>query len=207
MWWALAMMACKNKQADVPKRLEGTWEVAQIEVAGGEVEAKVAVTNGHPGCTWGRIVMAFDPDDPATSQVEMTDAIPGHLSTTTDVLCPTQVGGEMFGCTVTARVPATWQVRAGKWVVADGATVRNRTRPLDTGAIASGTSCEAKVSAGDYEVVQVRGQKWKWEMRTPEGTVYRLRAPQSERPDFVAALQRQQAESASPVASQSGGGQ
>jgi hypothetical protein len=116
------------------------------------------------------------------------DRLPGHLTSNTDVLCPTQQSGEMFGCSVSARVPAEWDVHAGKWIVADGATVRNRTRPVDVAAIASGTSCEAKVSAGEYLVEQIRGQKWKWEMLTPSGHgVYRLRAPQSDRPDFVAA--------------------
>jgi hypothetical protein len=204
--WALAIVACKGNQVDVPKRIEGTWEVHQIEVGETAVEAAVAVTNGHPGCTWGRIIMSFELDGGVDPMAAPADRLPGHLTSNTDVLCPTQQSGEMFGCSVSARVPAEWDVHAGKWIVADGATVRNRTRPVDVAAIASGTSCEAKVSAGEYLVEQIRGQKWKWEMLTPSGTVYRLRAPQSDRPDFVAALQRQQQEASSPLADGSEGG-
>jgi hypothetical protein len=197
--WALAMLACKGNQPDLPKKIVGTWEVHQVEVAAGEVDAMVAVTNGHPGCTWGRMTLTFEEDAVLPEAPAVEGMAPGHFTATTDVMCPTKDKGEVFGCTVSARVPADWDVVGGKWVVAQGTTVRNRTRPIDTMAMASGTACEAKVSSGEYEVVTVRGQKWKWEMRTPDGTVYRLRAPQNERPDFVAALQREQRAASAPV--------
>ncbi len=196
--WALAMFACKGNQADVPKKIVGTWEVHQVEVAGGEVDGGTAVTNTHPDCTWGRLTMTFEEDAPTEGAEKTPDRISGHVSATTDVLCPTKVPGEMFGCTVSARAAAEWDVKRGHWVVPHGSTVRNRTRPLDAAAIASGTTCEAKVATGNYEVVPVRNQKWKWEMRTPDGTVYRLRMPTSDRPDFVAALQKIQRDAPAP---------
>ena len=203
--WAVVMLGCRGSQSDLPKKIVGTWELHQVEVAGGEVDAQTAVTNGHPGCTWGRMTLSFeegsDEGSGGKAKAEKgAERVPGFLSSTTDVLCPTNTTGELYGCTVSARVPAEWDVKAGKWVVTSGTTVRNRTRPLDASAMAGGTTCEAKVSSGDYPVVTVRGQKWKWEMRTPDGTVFRLRAPTSEHPDFVAAIQRQQRMAASPVA-------
>ena len=50
------------------------------------------------------------------------------------------------------------------------------------------TDCHVSLPAGDYVVAKVsRKPGWKWEMRSPEGTVYRL-AQAEERPDFVEAL-------------------
>lgn len=193
--WALAMLACKGNQADLPKKIVGTWEVHQVEVAGGEVDGPQAAVTSHPDCSWGRLTLTFEEDPlPEGTDKAQASTVPGHVTATTDVLCPTKTTGELFGCTVSARAAAAWDVKGGKWVVPQGSTVKNRTRPLDATAISSGTSCEARLPSGEYEVVSVRNQKWKWEMRTPEGMVYRLRMPTSDRPDFVAALQRQQRE-------------
>jgi hypothetical protein len=185
--WAVSMLACMGDQVEGPKRIVGTWEVHQVELPEGVVEGEVAATAGHPGCGWGRQLLAFEESAGAPAGADLA---PGWISVTTDVLCPTEAPGEMFGCTVTARAPAAWDLRAGKWVVPAGAVVESRTRPLDEAAIASGTTCRAEVATGDHLVVPVRGEKWKWEMRTPDGKVLRLRAPDHEKPDFVEAMRR-----------------
>ena len=96
--------------------------------------------------------------------------------------------GAALAAPLAAQVPAAWDVAAGSWKVTEAASATSRTLGVGDGAIELPTTCSVAVQAGDYPVARVRNQRWKWEMRTPDGTVYRLRQPDSDRPDFVSAL-------------------
>ncbi len=182
----LFAFGCPADQNAPPEQLAGRWEVYQLELASGVVDAQDAVRAAYPDCVWGRQIWEFEAPS-GTAEAKTS----GYLSATTDVLCPVrkvEQETEYYGCTVTTRVPATWDATSGRWKVADGAVSRSRTLPMDTAAIPGPTVCEARIDAGEYLAVKVRGEKWKWEMRTPDGAVTRLRQPDTERPDFVAAL-------------------
>lgn len=194
--FVLSLAACTNDKPPLPEKIQGLWELHQVETAGGQVDALDTVLARYPGCTWGRMTWTFEAD---------------HLKVGHDVLCPGAMD-EYYGCEVAARVPAVWNETAGSWKVEYPVAVRSRTvgmgddrpgapasaenpgaqRPDElgsTGALGVPTSCEVTLAAGDYPVARVRNQDWRWEMRTPDGTVYRLRLPESDRPDFVAAIQ------------------
>lgn len=186
--FALFAIACQGDKNAAPEELVGTWQLHQVEIATGEVDATEALLPSYPGCLWGRQIWSFSDDGGENKDGKRT----GHLEATTDILCPVKKpggkGDEYYGCTVTARVPASWDVAKGAWIVTDGTQARARTLPLDTAAIQGPTACEARVDAGEYPVARVRGEKWRWEMRTPDGAVVRLRTPDTERPDYVTAL-------------------
>jgi hypothetical protein len=170
----LVLAACTGDSSDPPVKITGLWELHQVETAKGEIAGVDAVLSRYPGCVWGRSTWSFTDD---------------HVEAAIDVLCPaSEAKDEMYGCTVTAAVPAAWNATAGSWQIADAAAATSRTLGVGDGAIEVPTSCSVQVAAGDYLVRKVRNQRWKWEMRTPDGTVYRLRQPDSDRPDFVTAL-------------------
>jgi hypothetical protein len=128
-------------------------------------------------------------DDPVIEAPENDEDVDrAHLVAGLDVLCPASVG-DYYGCEVSARVPATWDEDAGKFVVEYPVAARSRTIGIGDDAIPGPTSCEVAVPAGDFPVVRVRNREWRWEMRTPNGKVYRLRLPRSDRPDFVSPIQ------------------
>lgn len=168
---ALLLVACTGSEDAPPEQIEGLWELHQIETDGQDVDASAALLAPTPDCSWARQTWRFQGD---------------HLEVGTDVLCPV-APGEHAGCQVRARVPATWDPR-GHWVVGEPVTARSRTVGLGDGAMTRPTACAVTVAAGEYPVVRVRGQKWRWEMRTPAGTVYRLKPPDTDRPDFAGAM-------------------
>jgi hypothetical protein len=86
-------------------------------------------------------------------------------------------------------VPATWDAEAGKFTVAYPVAARSRTIGVADDAIPGPTSCEVSIPAGEYPVLRVRNQDWRWEVRSPSGKVLRLSLPKSDRPDFVSAIQ------------------
>lgn len=184
----LSLAACKSDQPPVPEKIQGLWELHQVETEGGEVDALDTVLARYPGCTWGRMTWSFEED---------------HLEVGHDVLCPGESNtrgadptaappteAEYYGCEVAARVPAVWSVNGavGSWKVEYPVAVRSRTVGRGDDALSIPTSCEVTLAAGEYPVARVRNHDWRWEMRTPDGTVYRLRLPESDRPDFVAAI-------------------
>ena len=177
----LSLVACKTDQPPVPEKIQGLWELHQVETEGGEVDALDTVLARYPGCTWGRMTWTFEDD---------------HLKVGHDVLCPgvstgaSPMEAEYYGCQVAARVPATWSVigSVGSWKVEYPVAVRSRTVGRGDEALSIPTSCEVTLAPGDYPVARIRNHDWRWEMRTPDGTVYRLRLPESDRPDFVAAI-------------------
>lgn len=178
----LTLLACQGDTNAPPEKISGLWELHQVETAKGEVAGVDAVLSRYPGCVWGRSTWKFTDD---------------HVEAAIDVLCPASANrDEMYGCTVAASVPAVWDVAGGSWKVSDPAAATSRTLGVGDGAIAVPTTCSVQVPAGDYPVARVRNQRWKWEMRTPDGTVYRLRQPDSDRPDFVTALQKREAAAA-----------
>jgi hypothetical protein len=176
----LLLAACNGDKNALPEKIAGVWEVHQVETGKGEIDGLAAVLAAYPGCVWGRTTWDFTDD---------------HVEVSTDVLCPASVtNDEFYGCSVTAKVPAAWDVKGGSWTVSEASTATSRTVGTGDGAMQTPTACRVTVEAGDYPVARVHGQKWRWEMRTPAGNVYRLSQPESDRPDFVAALQRREAE-------------
>lgn len=176
---ALALgSGCAPQEKQLPEKIKGLWELHQVETAGGQIDARQLVEQRYPGCTWGRMTWTFDED---------------HVSVGYDVLCPAATG-DYYGCQVAARVPSAWDPEAGSWHIEYPAAARSRTIGRDEAAIPVPTACEVTLAAGDYQVVRVREPDWRWEMKTPEGTVYRLRLPESDRPDFVAAINASMAE-------------
>lgn len=175
---ALTTLGCQTPQKPLPEKIKGLWELHQVETAGGEVDEATIIAQRYPDCTWGRMTWTFDE---------------GHLAAGYDVLCPAATG-DFYGCQVSAQVPATWDPDKGQWHVDNGVGARSRTIGLEEDALPVPTSCEVTVAGGDYPVVRVRKPDWRWEMRTPEGTVYRLKLPESDRPDFVAAIKANLAE-------------
>ena len=170
----LLLVACTGDSSGPPEKITGLWELHQVETAKGEVAGVDAVLSRYPGCVWGRSTWKFSDD---------------HVEAAIDVLCPANAAkDEMYGCSVTASVPAAWDVAAGSWKVTEPAAATSRTLGVADGAIELPTTCSVQVPAGDYPVARVRNQRWRWEMRTPDGTVYRLKQPDSDRPDFVTAL-------------------
>jgi hypothetical protein len=159
--------------APLPEKIQGQWEVHQIETEGGIIAAEDAIAQQYPRCLWGRMTWTFDA---------------GHVALAYDVLCPA-AAGEYYGCEVSARVPAVWDEQAGAWSVEHPAYARSRTVGRGDEAISVPTSCQVAIQPGTYQLVRVRNQDWRWEMRSPDRmSVYRLRLPSSQRPDFVAAI-------------------
>lgn len=160
-------------QEPLPEKIQGRWEVHAIETEGGIVTAQEVIAQQYPRCLWGRITWTFDE---------------GHVSLGYDVLCPADAG-EFYGCEVSARVPAAWAEQAGAWEVAHPARARSRTVGRGDDSLTVPTSCQVTIQPGTYPVVRVRNQDWRWEMQSPDRTsVYRLKLPSSDRPDFVAAI-------------------
>lgn len=194
-----ALLACDDllsQQPPLPEKIEGMWELHALEIRDGQVvDALPDLLKSYPGCTWGRRTWTFNADHiqagldllcPAGPTGTVAAPVPGE---------PAEEGGrpqqEYFGCQVTVRVPAIWDTEAGLWKVAHRMKATSRTVGRDADAIGVPTSCSLELPAGDYAVARVPKQPWRWEMLTPEGVVYRLKLPDSDRPDFVAALRGQ----------------
>lgn len=172
---SLSPLACTPQAPDLPEKPKGLWELRQIKTEGGQIEGRTLVEQRYPGCTWGRMTWKFE------------DA---HVSVGYDLLCPA-AENDYYGCEVSVRVPAAWDPDRGQWHVDAPVSARSRTTGLSDEALPVPTSCEVSLPAGDYPVVRMsKKQEWQWEMQTPEGMVYCLQLPESDRPDFVAAMGR-----------------
>ena len=110
---------------------------------------------------------------------------PASVRATVDVLCPGS-GGEHVGCTVSAELPATWDP-SGRWQVTGSILARASAHGTGDKPLPS-SACFAALEPGNYPVAKARSQPWKWVVTTPSEQKIRLRRPDSERPDFVAAL-------------------
>ncbi len=157
----------------LPPKIEGMYQLHQLETASGEIESLDVVLGAYAQCDWGRQTWEFQGDR----------VVVGH-----DVLCPGFDDGERFACSVSVAVPAEWDKELGKWTIPHGATATSHTSGLDDAALQVPTECTVKVSAGTYPVARIRNQRWRWEMGQPDGTVLRLRIADSDRPDFVRAI-------------------
>jgi hypothetical protein len=212
------LLGCSmQQQPPLPEKIEGLWQLHQVETKdAGIVEAMDMLLQQYPDCSWGRMTWTFDADHiqagvdilcpadvPALILPVSTAPGAGSLGPgSPDAIAPPAPAvpaegddgpqHEFFGCQVTARVPAIWDTEAGSWKVEDTVKARSRTRGRDADALGVPTSCELTLPMGDYPVARVTRQPWRWEMLTPEGSVYRLKLPDSDRPDFVAALRGMQ---------------
>jgi hypothetical protein len=202
-----------QQQPPLPEKIEGLWQLHQVETKdAGIVEAMDMLLKQYPDCSWGRMTWTFDADhiqagvdilcpaDPPTPVIPVSTA-----PDSPDAIAPPPVldgenkpQHEYFGCQVSARVPAIWDTEGGSWKVENTVKARSRTKGRDADALGVPTSCELVLPTGDYPVARVTRQPWRWEMLTPDGSVYRLKLPDSDRPDFVAALRGQKGEGGEP---------
>jgi hypothetical protein len=198
-----------QQQPPLPEKIEGLWQLHQVETKdAGIVEAMDMLLKQYPDCSWGRMTWTFDADhiqagvDVLCPADKPAPVLP--VSTVPDAIAPAPPPtpiegedshlGEYFGCQVTTRVPAIWDTEGGSWKVEHTVKARSRTRGRDADALGVPTACELTLPMGDYPVARVTRQPWRWEMLTPDGSVYRLKLPDSDRPDFVAALRTLQGE-------------
>jgi hypothetical protein len=147
----------------------GSSAEGPMERIDGTWEVHAAATGGQ--CAWERRTYTFGPST---------------LRATVDVLCP-GAGGEHVGCSVSAELPASWD-ESGRWQVSGGPIVA-RASVQGTGVKAlPASTCFATLEPGHYVAAKVRGEPWKWEVTTPSEQELRLRRPDTDRPDYVAAL-------------------
>lgn len=175
------LLGCNQETNAPPPQISGLWQVHQVETGSGEIDGQAVALRQFPGCSWARQTWRFEGD---------------RLVVEHDVLCPSSVENEFVGCSVAAEVPATWEPTAGKWVVPASVRAKSRAVGLEAGALALPTACTVEVDAGDYPVLRMRGQDWRWEVGLPNGTVLRLRIPESDEPDFVMAMRQAKQEQA-----------
>jgi hypothetical protein len=173
----LAQLGLGNNDG-LPPKIEGLFELHQVETASGELEAVDVIMGRFPGCHWGRMTWEFQGDR----------VVVGH-----DLLCPGANDQENFGCSVSLALEATWNAEQGSWTIPLGGSATSRTKGMDTLALKVPTMCSVTVPAGNYPVARVRNQQWRWEMGQPDGTVLRLKVADSDRPDFVRALRFKEA--------------
>jgi hypothetical protein len=186
------LFGCPQEQDGKPPKLEGHWELMQIETSSGVLEGRDVVLSQFKGCDWARRTFTF------------TD---GKLKVENDILCRGKARDEYYGCQVAVEVPATWDELNGVWMVRTPVRGRARTRGLEEGALDVPTSCTVEVAAGQYKVARIRSEKWKWEVGVPDGTVYRLRTPDTDAPDFVLAMREARTPAAPPAPAPTEGGQ
>lgn len=169
-----SLAACfQQDEAAPPPRIEGLWQVHQVETTAEVVDGQKVAKSQFPGCDWARQTWAFGENALRV----------GH-----DVLCQGAESGEYLGCQVSVEVPASWDETAGVWTVAESVKARSRTRGAKLDSLEFPSSCSIEIEAGQYPVVETRKKDWSWEMATPAGYVLRLKIPDSDDPDFVMAM-------------------
>ncbi len=133
----------------------------EVETGGGIVRASDVVAGRHEGCAWGRELWRFEGDEAIVQN---------------DVLCPAGRADESFGCQVRVTGEATWDAARGVFVVPKRVGGMARFVGAKDSDIDPGhrTHCSVTLEAGEYPVARVRNGQWKWEMRTPAGSVLRL---------------------------------
>lgn len=190
----VSLLSACSEQNPLPEKIEGLWELHEIETTDkGTVNGRQNLLAAYPGCSWGRSTWTFGADHLQAGIVLLCDATPPSPPPVEGAQRQTEAHRDFYGCEVTVQVPASWDPEAGLWHVDDTVTARSKTRALDVDAIAKPTECQLTIPAGDYGVTRILHKPWRWEMRTPDlpptqGGLYRLKLPDSERPDFVAAL-------------------
>jgi hypothetical protein len=131
-------------------------------------------------CRWERATWTFGENTVASSL---------------DALCSDEAGHHA-GCTTTAVSPAGFDTATGRWMVERPIAVRSESTSVINEAEADphappdlpASACAATLDAGPYAFTKVRGEDWKYTMTTPGGASVRLKVPNSEHPDYVAAL-------------------
>ncbi|HHO53693.1 MAG TPA: hypothetical protein ENK18_23175 [Deltaproteobacteria bacterium] len=170
----LSLTAClQQDETSPPPRIEGLWQVHQVETTSKTVDGQERALEHFPGCGWARQTWSF-----GEQMIRV-----GH-----DVLCPGNSAEESVGCRVSVEVPASWDETAGVWTVTETAKARSRTRGVKSDSLDLPSDCSVEIEAGQYPVVEIRRQSWRWEMSTPAGYVLRLKIPDSDDPDFVIAM-------------------
>lgn len=171
----VTLFGCDQTNDAPPTRILGLWQVHEVETSTRPIPGEEVALSNFPGCNWARQTWNFSEE---------------MLRVEHDVLCPAGPrGDEYVGCQVAAEVPARWDQAASKWIVETSVRARSRAVALQPSALTIPTACTARIDAGDYQVARMPPrQEWAWEMGVPNGTVLRLKIPESEEPDFVAAM-------------------
>ncbi len=169
----LFLLACGSGSDGPPPRPDGTFAVLSVEMSGAEVDGRDVVTGRFPGCTWGQETLTFRE---SSMQVDVA------------VLCPQKGGVEAYGCEVGVTAAATWDAARGVFVVPHAVQGKGQFLAIrETGPSKALTGCDYTLEAGEWPVARVRNGSWKWEVRSPSGTVHRLDKASSE-PDFATAM-------------------
>lgn len=169
-----ALFGCDQTNDAPPTRILGLWQVHEVETSTRPIPGKEVALTNFPGCSWARQTWNFAEN---------------LLRVEHDVLCPTATGREYVGCQVAAEVPAIWKEAESKWIIETTVRGRSRAMALDAAGLQVPTACTIRIDAGDYQVARMPPrQEWSWEMGVPNGTVLRLKIPDSEEPDFVSAM-------------------
>jgi hypothetical protein len=157
----LQLLACGPDPNAPPSRPDGVLEVHEVETSAGLMSASSQVVQRNDGCLWGREVWAFQPE---------------RISVQNDVLCPGKGPDEAYGCQVRVTADAVWDPARGVYTVAHRTAARARFVGTPDSELDPGprTHCRVELEAGEYPFARVRNGEWKWEMRTPAGTVYRM---------------------------------
>lgn len=180
----VALFGCDQTNDAPPMRILGLWQVHEVETSTRPISGRDVAMANFPGCAWARQTWNF------TEELIRVE----H-----DVLCRAPSNEEYVGCKVAAEVPTRWDEANTKWVVDTTVKARSRVVGLEPSGLQMPTSCTVRIDAGDYPVARMPPrQEWSWEMGVPNGTVLRLKIPESEEPDFVAAMRE---------ATRAGGGQ
>jgi hypothetical protein len=169
----LLMFACTGSSDGPPPRPDGTFLVRSVAMAGAEIDGPDAITGNYPGCSWGQELFTFSE---------------GELRREIAVLCPQKGQIEAHGCEVSTVATATWDAAKGVFTVAQPVKARARFASIKEGQPPrSMAACSVTLDAGEYPIARIYNGLWKWEVRTPDGTVHRLDAGPDE-PDFAAAM-------------------
>lgn len=170
----VTLFGCDQTNDAPPMRILGLWQVHEVETSTRPIAGLDVAMANFPGCAWARQTWNFSEE---LIRVE-------H-----DVLCRAQTAKEYVGCKVSAEVPTRWDEASSKWIVDTSVKARSRAVALEAGGLQVPTSCTVSIDAGAYQVAKMPPrQEWAWEMGVPNGTVLRLKIPDSEEPDFVAAM-------------------
>mgnify|MGYP000023227543 CR=1 FL=1 len=174
----LFLLACGPDPNAPPPRPDGEFRVVAVHTSEATIPGPDAILGGYPGCIWGQQSFTFTKD---------------RVATEISVLCPSDKENAL-ACQVNVRGEAFWDAEGGRFVVPN--------RAKGTGAFVSHNEeeppkdlagCEVVLAKGEYPVARIYNGQWKWEVRTPDGSVHRLVAAEA-RPDFVGAMLAQQEE-------------
>ena len=151
-----------------PPPLQGLWQVHQVETSTRPIDADEVALEYFPGCIWARQTWNFERD---------------RIRVEHDALCAATREEEYSACRVAAEAPAEWDQDTDTWKIGTTIKARSRAIGLDGAGFSMPGSCTVQIDAGRYQIAKMPPREaWSWEMAVPNGTVLRLRIPDSDDP-------------------------